>query len=84
MATDPNTELAQFEQFIKLQVQNGRNLSPEEALDLYRAEHPDPNELDTSVAELREALAEVDAGAAGVPLEEFVRQRRARHGWSDS
>lgn len=82
MATDPNTELAQFEQFIKRQVQNGRNLSPEEALDLYRVEHPDPNEFDASVAELREALADVDAGAAGVPLEEFVRQRRARHGWS--
>lgn len=84
MATDPNPELAQFEQFIKLQVQSGRNLSPEEALDLFRVEHPHPAEFEESVAALREALAEVETGVAGVPLEDFIRERRQHHGWPTS
>ncbi|MBX9787595.1 MAG: hypothetical protein K2Y37_01640 [Pirellulales bacterium] len=84
MATDPNSELSQFEQFIRLQVQSGRSLTPEEALDLFRIEHPHPDEFDASIADLREAVAEVEAGVNGVPIEDFVRQQRARHGWSKS
>ncbi|MGD9647248.1 MAG: hypothetical protein AB7U73_16165 [Pirellulales bacterium] len=84
MAADSNSELAQFEQFIKLQVQTGRSISPEEALDLFRIEHPQPDDFDESVAALREALAEVDAGVQGVPVEDFVREHRERHRWSAS
>jgi hypothetical protein len=80
MSIEPNAELAQFQQFIVDHLQKGEILSPEEALDLWRLRHPSPDEFDDSVGALREALAEYDAGERGVPLDEFDRQFRRRHG----
>jgi hypothetical protein len=80
MSLDPNAELAQFQQFLVDHLQKGESLSPEEALDLWRLRHPNPDDFDDCVRALREALAELDAGERGVPLDEFDREFRRRHG----
>ena len=80
MSIDPTAELAQFQQFIVDHLQKGDALSPEEALDLWRLRHPNPDEFADSVLALREALADLDSGERGVPLEEFDREFRRRHG----
>lgn len=80
MSIDPNAELAQFQQFLVDHLQKGDGLSPEEALDLWRLRHPNPDDLADSVRALREALAEFDAGERGVSLEEFDREFRRHHG----
>jgi hypothetical protein len=53
---------------------------PEEALDLWRAEHPLMDEDDNAVAAVKEALTDMAAGDLGRPWEEFDREFRQRHG----
>ena len=80
MATVPETDLREFVEFATEQLGNGGSeLTPEEVLDLWRAEHPTPAEFEESVAAIERALAEADRGE-GLPLDEFDRQFRARHG----
>jgi hypothetical protein len=79
MAIDPAAELARFQEFLAAHVKQGDSLSPEEALDLWRLQNPDPNEFADNVAAVREALADIDAGDQGVPFEEFDREFRRRH-----
>jgi hypothetical protein len=55
-------------------------LSPEEALDLWRAEHPSPEEFAETVPAIRETLTDMEAGDTGTPLDEFDRQFRQKHG----
>jgi hypothetical protein len=83
MSIDPNRELARFQQFIAAHLNQGEALSPEEALDLWRAENPLSNELDSTVQALREALDEMDS-VEGTALDEFDRAFRKRHGLSTS
>lgn len=71
-------ELNRFNHFLTEQINLGATLSPEEALDAWRAENP-PEDDDT-VEVLREALAAMKAGDRGMPLEEFDRDFRQRHG----
>lgn len=77
MATDPHSELAQFQQFVGQHVQSGTQLSPEEVLDLWRLEHP--QSLDDDAIAIRQALADFEAGELGTPLGEFEREFRRRH-----
>jgi hypothetical protein len=74
------SDLADFHQFIGdlLKSRDGA-LTPEEALDLWRADHPLSEDFEETVEALREALADMDAGDIGVPLEEFDAEFRARH-----
>lgn len=89
MATDPHSELAQFQQFVGQHVQSGTQLSPEEVLDLWRLEHPDPEDFgDPEIHEddleaIREAIAELEAGAPTYTIEEVVAEIRRRHGISE-
>jgi len=80
MTIDPATELASFQQFIADRLKKGDALSPEEALDLWRLRNPNPDEFAESVHAVREALVDMDAGDCGVPLDEFDREFRRRHG----
>ena len=81
MSIDPSAELARFQQFIADHLHQGEALSPEEALDLWRAENPIADEFQDTVQALREALADMDEDI-GVPLEEFDRAFRGRRGLS--
>lgn len=82
MATGLETDLREFLDFAAEQLsRGGSELTPEEVLDLWRVEHPSPAELSESIAAVKRALAQADRGE-GVPLDEFDRQFRARHGIS--
>ena len=75
------SELTSFHRFIAEHLSEGRgDVSPEEALDLWRTHHPVADADDDVVLAVREALADMENGDAGVPLEEFDREFRRRHG----
>jgi hypothetical protein len=80
MTIDPAAELARFQEFIAHHLAKGEVIAPEEALDLWRLENPNPDDFDDTVQALREALEDMAAGDCGVPLEEFDRDFRRRHG----
>jgi hypothetical protein len=77
MATDPHSELFQFHQFVGEQLGSGRDLTPEETLDLWRAEHPGD---DDTIAAVQEALDDLAAGDRGRPYEEVLAELRRRYG----
>ena len=80
MATDSSNELSAFVQFLTNRLDAGRtDLSPEEALDNWREQHPAEQDYAESVAAIRAALADMDAGDTGIPLEQFDRELRERH-----
>lgn len=73
-------ELADFQGFLTEIVAGGNaNLSPEEALDLWRDRHPDPDEFAADVEAVREALDDMNAGDPGIPLEEYERKFYQQH-----
>ena len=76
----PNTaeELRDFHRFLgaKLGADN-LDLSPEEALDEWRRQHP--QSFDDDVAAVREALDDVTNGDRGIAFDEFDRDFRNRH-----
>jgi hypothetical protein len=75
------TELASFHEFISQRLKAGdHKLSPEEAVERWRSEHPLPEEFEDTVAALQEAFDEIDAGVPGIPAEQFFREFRERHG----
>jgi hypothetical protein len=68
-------ELASFHRFLGQRLESCRaDLSPEEAVDLWRAEHPLPSDRADTVTALREALADFAQGDRGVPIDEFDRR----------
>ncbi|HVC98054.1 MAG TPA: hypothetical protein VND64_30570 [Pirellulales bacterium] len=81
MSPDAANELVSFHRFIAEHVGRGEtDLSPEEALDLWRAQNPSATEFEDTVAALREALNDMEAGDKGTPLESFDRDFRNRRG----
>ena len=80
MSASVENELVNFHHFVAERLERGEgDLSPEQALDLWRAEHPNPDEFGDAVQELREAIADMEAGDTGLPLDQFDREFRARH-----
>ena len=75
-----DAELVRSQEFIAQCVQGGRGMSPEEAVDLWRAQNPRADERAENLAAIRQALADLDAGETGVSLEEFDHDFRHRHG----
>jgi len=77
---ESSSELAQFHEFVGEQLANGGgDLSPEEALDAWRAGHPSAETAEEDFEAVRQALAAMDAGDTGIPLEDFDREFRAKH-----
>ncbi|MBI1900278.1 MAG: hypothetical protein HYS13_04070 [Planctomycetia bacterium] len=71
------TDLLEFRQFLDAQIASGRaNLTPEETVRLWRESR---REFEETVAELKDALADVAAGDRGVPAGEFMKDLRARN-----
>jgi hypothetical protein len=71
------SDLQRFRDFLNEQLNNGgADLSPEEILDLWRVENPLPAELAASVADLKEAIAEMEAGIPGRPAKEVSAEVR--------
>ncbi|HVU89410.1 MAG TPA: hypothetical protein VHD36_18930 [Pirellulales bacterium] len=82
MAIDPISELTRFQHFLEETLKTGHELSPEEALDLWREANPIVDEFDETVGALRQALSDMQGGDAGRPLAEFDFEFRRRHGLS--
>lgn len=70
-----NCELASFQQFLTGQT---GDISPEEALDMWRTAHPLEDDFDEAVAALREAFADMEADDTGIPIADFDREFRSR------
>lgn len=74
----PN-ELSSFHAFIGEHLARGdESLTPEDMLDLWRDQHPDPATEDAT-EEIREALEDMANGDCGVPFDEFTREFRRRN-----
>jgi hypothetical protein len=79
--SDPRFELREFHFFLGERLAAGDDLlSPEEALDQWRDVHPPSEACAQDIVAVQEALAEMAAGDTGLPLDEFDRQFRLRHG----
>jgi hypothetical protein len=78
MSAHFDNELAQFNEFVSQRLISGPAISPEEALDLWRAHHPISEELAESVQAVKEALADMEAGDRGMPFDEFIAELRER------
>ena len=77
---DAISELSQFHEFLGEQLANGGSqLSPEEALDVWRTAHPSAEAGANDYEAVRQALAAMDAGDTGIAFEEFDRRFRAKH-----
>jgi hypothetical protein len=80
MSVGSNSELSSFYRFVSERLQGGQDdVSPEEALDLWRTQYPAADEADDTVLAVREALQDMDRGDQGLPIEQFDRDFRARH-----
>jgi hypothetical protein len=80
MSGSLNSELSSFHRFISEQLNIGRSeVSPEEALDLWRSEHPIAVAEEDDIQAVRAALDDMENGDKGIPLEEFDREFRRRH-----
>jgi hypothetical protein len=72
-------ELDSFHRFLGDQLANeGSLLTPEECLDLWRAQHPLDEELSASTRAIQEALDDMEAGDIGQPLEAFLAGFRSQ------
>ncbi len=72
-------ELKSFHRFLGDQLADeGSSLTPEECLDLWRAQHPLDEELSASTRAIQEALDDMKAGDIGQPLEAFLAEFRSR------
>jgi hypothetical protein len=81
MSANIENELASFHRFVGIKLsEKNSDLSAEEALDLWRDEHPLVDETDDATAAVEEALADMEAGDLGRPWEDFEREFRQRHG----
>jgi hypothetical protein len=79
MGTCTPSELESFHDFLTQHLPRAPLLSPEEALDLWRADHPADEDAQETVAALREALSDMEAGDRGRSLDDFDREFRQRH-----
>ena len=84
MSVQLSCELRDFHLFVGEQLaRNTTGLTPEDALDLWRDQHPItdvPEDMEQSVKALQAALADMHAGDTGIPAADFHRQFRAKHG----
>lgn len=72
------SELESFHRFLVDRLSHGDSmLSPEECLDLWRAQNPPEHESESDVEAIREAIDDMRAGDVGQPLQEFLAGFRA-------
>jgi hypothetical protein len=81
MSSNIDNELASFHHFVAVKLsENNADLSPEEALELWREEHPHAEVIDDATEALKATFAAIAAGDNGMPFEEFEREFRKKHG----
>jgi hypothetical protein len=76
---DVMNELESFHRFLGDQLAHGDSmLTPEECLELWRAQNLSDDEREAEAQAVREAIDDMRAGDAGQPLQEFLAEFRAR------
>jgi hypothetical protein len=84
MSTQVSSDLLRFHQFIGEKLSNGGlSLSPEDALDEWRAQSPFPEEKAATIQAVREALQDIAAGHTQ-SLEDFDQEFRRNHNMSQA
>jgi hypothetical protein len=72
-------ELESFHRFLGDQLAHGDSmLSPEECLELWRAQNPSEDQFEAEAQAIREAIDDMRAGDVGQPLREFLMEFRAQ------
>jgi len=75
MPTPLLEELRAFHRFLSEKVRaSAADLSPEEALDEWRQQHPPADAPDEDAAAVREALDDMAKGDRGMPFDQFDRE----------
>ena len=78
-----NDELRDFHRFLGHVLKNGiAHLSPEEALEEWRDQHPEGVEFEDDTEAIQEALDDMANGDHGRPYEEVMAEILAKHGLS--
>jgi predicted transcriptional regulator len=72
-------ELAGFQRFAEERLRSGEAQSLDELFDLWRLEHPTPDEQDDVHAAIREGLEDLKAGRYR-PADEVTAELRAKYG----
>ncbi len=81
MDTAPQTELEAFCRFVDAQLRDHEpTLSPEECVELWRAQHPPTAELQRSTRAVKAAIADMKAGDVGRRASEVIEELRKKHG----
>jgi hypothetical protein len=71
--TAPSSELREFHRFVGEKLKNGSaGMSPEEALNEWRDQHPEPGEFPDDTEAIQEALDDMLNGDKGRPAEEVL------------
>ena len=72
-------ELEAFHRFLADQITNGGPaLTPEDCLELWRAQNPHDEEFRADVQAVKEALDDMEGGDVGMPLAEFLAGVRGK------
>jgi hypothetical protein len=79
MPGQASEELREFHRFVGEKLNGNTEVSPEEALDEWRRQHPDMNASEEDLAAIREALEDMANGDRGIPFDRFDREFRKRH-----
>lgn len=80
MSTEAHHEILSFHQFVAEQIRLGIPYSsPEEILEAWRLQNRSPEEMAEDVLAVREALADMEAGDTGTPVEIYLAEFRKRH-----
>jgi hypothetical protein len=74
-------DVRDFAQFAERQLSSGRELPIDELFDMWRAAHPPADELAESVAAVKAALGDMEAGDKGVAVGEHLAGLRDRFGF---
>jgi hypothetical protein len=84
MATDRVNDLRAFRDFADLELSRGdRDLTLDEALELWESENESSQQRAATVRAVREALDDMQAGDVGIPAREAVSELRRKHNLPD-
>jgi hypothetical protein len=80
MTLSGQSELIRFVEFARGLIAAGRtDLSLEQAVELWHGPSPCPDDAESTLAAVREAIADMEAGEVGMPAEQFIQEYRERH-----
>jgi hypothetical protein len=79
MAIERANDLHAFRNFIDEQLATGTAPTVDEVLARWDSENETVEERGATVKALREALADMDAGDAGIPVQEALAELRRKH-----